>query len=182
MSSRVVGRSIDSSHRPRLSAVMFLRRIVVVVLTATAVLASAGTTFAGAPSYACDARVIARDDAEAFGSYEASSGQVIDARDECASPAIEARVASTTPFARSVATNTVTTPIESGNYVVSTPVGEYVGQSGNISTRLEQHVASGKFTQAEVDAAQRFAVPERSSTAKSPSNCSSIRRAASTTY
>jgi RHS repeat-associated protein len=56
------------------------------------------------------------------------------------------------------ATNTVAVPIESGNYVVSTPAGEYVGQSGNISTRLEQHVASGKFTQAEVDAAQRFAV------------------------
>jgi hypothetical protein len=58
-----------------------------------------------------------------------------------------------------VATNTVSTPIESGNYVVSTPAGEYVGQSGSISARLEQHVASGKFTQAEVDAAQRFAVP-----------------------
>jgi len=52
----------------------------------------------------------------------------------------------------------VATNIESGNYVVSTPAGEYVGQSGNISTRLEQHVASGKFTQAEVDAAERFAV------------------------
>ncbi|MEO8695675.1 MAG: RHS repeat-associated core domain-containing protein [Acidimicrobiales bacterium] len=53
----------------------------------------------------------------------------------------------------------VTAPVESGNYVVSTPLGEYVGQSGNISVRLQQHVASGKFTQAEVDAAQRFAVP-----------------------
>jgi hypothetical protein len=49
--------------------------------------------------------------------------------------------------------------IESGNYVISTPLGDYVGQSGQISVRLQQHVANGKFTQAEVHAAQRFAVP-----------------------
>jgi RHS repeat-associated protein len=59
----------------------------------------------------------------------------------------------------SSANATSTAPIESGNYVVSTPRGEYVGQSGNISNRLDQHVASGKFTQAEVDAAQRISVP-----------------------
>ncbi len=34
----------------------------------------------------------------------------------------------------------------------------YVGQSGNITSRLGQHVSTGKFTQAEVDAAQRFEV------------------------
>ena len=49
--------------------------------------------------------------------------------------------------------------VESGIYVVSTPGGQYVGQSGNISNRLGQHVAKGKFTQEEVDSAQRFAVP-----------------------
>ncbi|HVR79063.1 MAG TPA: hypothetical protein VMS99_11820 [Acidimicrobiia bacterium] len=59
-----------------------------------------------------------------------------------------------------VATNAVPqTSIKSGNYVVSTPAGEYVGESGNIASRLQQHVYTGKFTQAEVDAAQRFAVP-----------------------
>lgn len=34
----------------------------------------------------------------------------------------------------------------------------YVGQSGNITSRLGQHVSTGKFTQAEVDAAERFEV------------------------
>ena len=34
----------------------------------------------------------------------------------------------------------------------------YVGQSGNITSRLERRVATGKFTQAEVDAAERFEV------------------------
>ena len=34
----------------------------------------------------------------------------------------------------------------------------YVGQSGNISARLAQHVASGRFSQAEVSAAERLSV------------------------
>jgi uncharacterized protein YgbK (DUF1537 family) len=42
--------------------------------------------------------------------------------------------------------------------VVRTEAGNYVGQSGNITQRLAQHVNAGKFTQAEVDAAERFAV------------------------
>ena len=45
-----------------------------------------------------------------------------------------------------------------GIYIVKTPAGDYVGQSGNISQRLVQHVYSGKFTQAEVNAAERIAV------------------------
>ncbi len=48
--------------------------------------------------------------------------------------------------------------VEEGTYVVKTAQGEYVGQSGAISRRLQQHVASGKFTQAEVDAAERAMV------------------------
>ena len=48
--------------------------------------------------------------------------------------------------------------IEEGTYVVKTAQGEYVGQSGAISRRLQQHVANGKFTQAEVDAAERAMV------------------------
>jgi hypothetical protein len=50
------------------------------------------------------------------------------------------------------------TQIESGIYVVTTPAGQYVGQSGNITQRFAQHVWSGKFTAAEVEAAERFAV------------------------
>lgn len=46
-----------------------------------------------------------------------------------------------------------------GIYIVRTQVGTYLGQSGKIATRLAQHVAEGKFTQAEVDAAKRIAVP-----------------------
>ena len=46
-----------------------------------------------------------------------------------------------------------------GIYVVRNAADEvYVGQSGNITSRLGQHVSTGKFTQAEVDAAQRFEV------------------------
>ena len=48
--------------------------------------------------------------------------------------------------------------VESGNYVVRTPAGDYVGQFGRISERLARHVADGKFTQAEVDVALRYAV------------------------
>jgi len=43
--------------------------------------------------------------------------------------------------------------------VVRNAAGEvYVGQSGNITSRLGQHVSTGKFTQAEVGVAQRFEV------------------------
>jgi hypothetical protein len=45
-----------------------------------------------------------------------------------------------------------------GIYFVRTPAGDYVGQSGNITQRLARHIYSGKFTQAEVDAAERIAV------------------------
>jgi hypothetical protein len=47
---------------------------------------------------------------------------------------------------------------EEGVYVIRGSEGTYVGQSDNISARLAQHVASGRFTQAEVDAAERLAV------------------------
>jgi RHS repeat-associated protein len=45
-----------------------------------------------------------------------------------------------------------------GIYVIEGAEGTYVGQSGEIATRLAQHVASGRFTQAEVDAAMRISV------------------------
>lgn len=46
-----------------------------------------------------------------------------------------------------------------GIYVIRKSNGSvYVGQSGNISTRLAQHVKSGKYTQAEVNAAESFSV------------------------
>lgn len=57
-----------------------------------------------------------------------------------------------------VATKPAGALVEEGTYVVKTAQGEYVGQSGAISRRLQQHVASGKFTQAEVDAAERAMV------------------------
>jgi hypothetical protein len=45
-----------------------------------------------------------------------------------------------------------------GIYVIEGAEGTYVGQSGAIATRLAQHVASGRFTQAEVDSAMRVSV------------------------
>lgn len=45
-----------------------------------------------------------------------------------------------------------------GIYVINGARGTYVGQSGNIANRLAGYVSSGRFTQAEVDAAQRIAV------------------------
>jgi RHS repeat-associated protein len=48
--------------------------------------------------------------------------------------------------------------ITEGIYVVRAARGIYVGQSGSISARLAQHVSAGKFTQAEVDAAERVFV------------------------
>lgn len=42
-------------------------------------------------------------------------------------------------------------------YVVNGAKGTYVGQSGDITRRLGGHLASGKFTQAEVSAAERYA-------------------------
>ncbi len=51
-----------------------------------------------------------------------------------------------------------------GIYVVTKAGGpnkgkQYVGQSGNISRRMRQHVRAGKFTQAEANAAARIPVP-----------------------
>jgi RHS repeat-associated protein len=45
-----------------------------------------------------------------------------------------------------------------GIYIINGAEGVYVGQSGSISSRLAQHVFSGRFTQNEVDAAERIAV------------------------
>jgi hypothetical protein len=115
------------------------------------------TTTASAATFHYDVPVVARVEVDAIGTTDARSAQLSASQDGSASTPPEVQVTSTTPLWRSNATNTA--PIESGNYVVSTPRGEYVGQSGNISNRLDQHVASGKFTQAEVNAAQRIAVP-----------------------
>jgi len=43
-----------------------------------------------------------------------------------------------------------------GIYVVHSIDGTYVGQSGNITQRLGQHVSNLKFTQTEADAAERY--------------------------
>jgi hypothetical protein len=59
----------------------------------------------------------------------------------------------------SLATRVPSRAATSGVYVIRTPSGAYVGQSGNISARLAQHVRSGRFTQAEVSRAQRYSVP-----------------------
>jgi hypothetical protein len=48
--------------------------------------------------------------------------------------------------------------VTEGIYLVRSARGIYVGQSGDVSARLAQHVAAGKFTQAEADAAERTAV------------------------
>ncbi len=45
-----------------------------------------------------------------------------------------------------------------GVYVVDSSEGTYVGQSGNIDARLADHIANGKFSQSEVDGAQRISV------------------------
>ena len=47
---------------------------------------------------------------------------------------------------------------EEGVYVIRGAEETYVGQSGNITARLAQHVASGRFTQEEADGAERIAV------------------------
>jgi hypothetical protein len=51
-----------------------------------------------------------------------------------------------------------TEAVNEGVYVVDSSGGTYVGQSGNIDARLADHVANGKFTQAEVNGAQRISV------------------------
>jgi RHS repeat-associated protein len=48
---------------------------------------------------------------------------------------------------------------DEGIYVIRGAEETYVGQSGNISQRLAQHVESGRFRQAEVNAAERIGVP-----------------------
>ncbi|MGH3133443.1 MAG: RHS repeat-associated core domain-containing protein, partial [Gaiellaceae bacterium] len=48
--------------------------------------------------------------------------------------------------------------VQAGIYIVRTARGIYVGQSGQISVRLARHVRTGKFTQAEADAAERVSV------------------------
>jgi hypothetical protein len=45
-----------------------------------------------------------------------------------------------------------------GIYIITSSLGIYVGQSGNIDGRFTQHVNAGKFTQAEVNAARRILV------------------------
>lgn len=55
--------------------------------------------------------------------------------------------------------NEISEVANEGIYVVRNEAGEvYVGQSSDISKRLSEHVASGKFTQAEVDLAERIGV------------------------
>lgn len=148
-------RATLSSRVPIRAAAVALSLVLVLFVALAPV-----TTATSATAFTYDSPANARVDAQAFrgcrdqpatrpgGLWEGSAARFVDADD-----------APTTSPGSFIATNTVSSPIESGNYVVSTPTGEYVGQSGNISTRLEQHVASGRFTQAEVDAAQRFAVP-----------------------
>lgn len=72
-----------------------------------------------------------------------------------AGPGLPSRMVSSPPAA-SVATRAVAN--EGINVVRNAADEVYVGQSGNITSRLGQHVSTGKFTQAEVDAAQRFEV------------------------
>ncbi|MCU1492252.1 MAG: hypothetical protein JWO62_16, partial [Acidimicrobiaceae bacterium] len=53
------------------------------------------------------------------------------------------------------AANATETSVNEGVYVIRSTGGNYVGQSGNIDQRLAGYVSSGRFTQAEVDAAER---------------------------
>jgi RHS repeat-associated protein len=48
--------------------------------------------------------------------------------------------------------------VDEGIYVIKGSRGTYVGESGNIPGRLAQHVESKRFTQAEVDSAERIGV------------------------
>jgi hypothetical protein len=59
----------------------------------------------------------------------------------------------------SLATRVPSRTATSGIYVIRTPSGAYVGQSGNISARLARHVRDRRFTRTEVAAAQRYSVP-----------------------
>jgi len=47
-----------------------------------------------------------------------------------------------------------------GIYVISDGTRIYVGQSGSIAARLTSHVASGRFSQEEINAAERYSVRE----------------------
>jgi len=50
---------------------------------------------------------------------------------------------------------------DEGIYVIQSARGTYVGQSGNIPSRMSQHLVDngGRFTQAELNAAERIVVP-----------------------
>ena len=146
-------------ERLRAHSAALLRLVVIAlagVLAATA-WPSATTTFVHVAKYSYDVPSVSRVDVQPNETAKPSSDLRAASQDSPISRSAVSRGASTTPSHAFIATNTAT--IESGNYVVSTPRGEYVGQSGNISNRLDQHVASGKFTQAEVAAAQRISVP-----------------------
>lgn len=79
-------------------------------------------------------------------------------------PAIESAAATVTREVPTSAAQAISVPKtvvpapNSGIYVVNSSNGVYVGQSGNITRRLAEHVNSGKFTQAEVDTAARQGV------------------------
>ena len=64
---------------------------------------------------------------------------------------VRAAVASVAGAAAEDATN-------EGIYVINSARGAYVGQSGNIANRLTGYVSSGRFSQGEIDAAQRIEV------------------------
>jgi len=145
----------------RLWAVLALAILAVVVPTARA----------GAAVHAYDAPTVERADIHQLNtaihqisSAGAGTRQIGDAQwppgpqEDSASPSGADRGTSTSAASRRNATDSAPSLVESGNYVVKTPLGEYVGQSGSISQRLARHVANGKFTQAEVDAAERIAV------------------------
>ena len=65
------------------------------------------------------------------------------------------------PIGRCVTIGRAATAAEEGIYAIRGAEGTYVGQSGNITERFSQHLIEngGRFTQEELNAAERFAVP-----------------------
>jgi hypothetical protein len=76
------------------------------VVAASTVAAGAATTATSDETYTYDTPPVARVDVHEIGAAEASPGLISDVQQRSASPSVKARGTSTTPAARSVATNT----------------------------------------------------------------------------
>ena len=118
------------------------------MLVAFFVGAAPGTTTATALSFSYDAPAIARVDVQPFGYAEASPAHASGSPEVSASLSIEARGASTTPFARIIATNTVDdvfrAPATSINRHGQLTNGTYTIDAAGMAPHKTGSLASGK--------------------------------------